>query len=72
MRTAIEKCETEISALETSVSEWDARLATPEEYGIDLADPSVFENYNALKRKLELRMHEWEKLNYELDILTGE
>ncbi len=72
VRGAIEKCESEISALETAVAEWDVKLAAPGQHGIDLADPSVFEDYNALKRKLELQMHEWEKLHYELDILGGE
>ncbi|MCD8172145.1 MAG: ATP-binding cassette domain-containing protein [Alistipes sp.] len=72
VRGAIERCESEISALESSVAEWDVKLAAPGQHGIDLADTSVFEDYNALKRKLELQMHEWEKLHYELDILGGE
>ncbi len=68
-QAAIEKAETEISALETQIAEADARMADPVVHGIDLADPAVFEKYNALKSELDKAVHQWEKLNYELEIL---
>ncbi len=66
---AIEEREAKIMALEEEVAEWDKRLGAPEEYGIDLSDSKVFEEYNALKQKLAFEEHEWEKLCYELEIL---
>ncbi|MDR2885954.1 MAG: ABC-F family ATP-binding cassette domain-containing protein [Rikenellaceae bacterium] len=69
VQTAIDKAEAEISSLEAEIAAADVRMADPAAHGIDLADPAVFETYNALKAKLERAMHDWEKLNYELDIL---
>ena len=66
---AIEEREAKIMALEEEVAEWDKRLGAPEEYGIDLSDSKVFEEYNALKQKLAFEEHEWEKLCYELELL---
>ena len=66
---AIEEREAKIMALEEEVAEWDKRLGAPEEYGIDLSDSKVFEEYNAMKQKLAFEEHEWEKLCYELEIL---
>jgi ATP-binding cassette subfamily F protein 3 len=67
---SIADAEKKISALETEIAEWDARLADPATHGIDLSDGKVFADYNALKTKLAHEMHEWEKLNYELDLLS--
>ena len=66
---AIEEREAKIMALEEEVAEWDKRLGAPEEYGIDLSDSKVFEEYNAMKQKLAFEEHEWEKLCYELELL---
>jgi len=66
----IEEAEAKIADLERRVAEHDARMAEPEKYGTDLADPKVFEEYNDLKQRLAYEEHEWEKLNYELEILT--
>ncbi|MCD7970029.1 MAG: ABC-F family ATP-binding cassette domain-containing protein [Alistipes sp.] len=71
VRTAIEKCEAGIARLEQEIAGMDSRMANPAAHGIDLGDAAVFEEYNTLKRQLEVQMHEWEKLNYELDILTS-
>ena len=70
VRNAIEKTEAEIAKLEAEVADWDTRMADPAAHGIDLTDTAVFEQYNAVKHRLDVQMHEWEKLNYELDILT--
>lgn len=70
VRNTIEKAEAEIARLETEIAEWDTRLADPASSSVDMGDQKVFEQYNALKHKLEVEMHNWEKLNYELDLLT--
>ena len=67
---AIEEKEMAIMELEEQIAEWDARLAAPEAHGIDLSDSKVFEEYNALKQQLAFEEHEWEKLCYELEILS--
>ncbi|MBQ5806842.1 MAG: ABC-F family ATP-binding cassette domain-containing protein [Tidjanibacter sp.] len=66
---AIEEKEGIIARLEGEVAKWDARLAAPDQHGIDLADSKVFEEYNALKQRLAFEEHEWEKLCYELELL---
>ena len=66
---AIEEKELAVMALEEQIAEWDKRLGAPEEYGIDLSDSKVFEEYNALKQRLAFEEHEWEKLCYELELL---
>ncbi len=68
LRNEIEKTERTISELEEQIAAWDVRLADPQAHGIDLGDSRVFEEYNALKERLAHFMHEWEKLNYELEI----
>jgi ATP-binding cassette subfamily F protein 3 len=70
VENAIIAVEKKITELEASIAEWDARLASPEKHGIDLADGAVFATYNSLKQQLAHEVHEWEKLNYELDILN--
>ena len=69
-KNEIDRVEARISELEAEIAEWDRRMADPAANGIDLGDPSVFEIYNGLKQMLAARMHDWEKLNYELDLLT--
>ena len=69
VQNAIEKQEQTIAELETRIAEWNSKLSEPDKHGIDITDAAVFEQYNELKNKLSHHMHEWEKLNYELDIL---
>ncbi len=68
---AIEDVEAKVMALEEELAEWDRKMASPEEYGLDLADGALFEQYNALKQRLAYEEHEWEKLCYELEILQS-
>ena len=68
---AIEDVEVKVMALEEELAEWDRKMASPEEYGLDLADSALFEQYNALKQRLAYEEHEWEKLCYELEILQS-
>ena len=67
---AIEEKEMAIMELEEQIAEWDKKMASPEEYGLNLSDSKVFEEYNALKQQLAFEEHEWEKLSYELEILS--
>ena len=67
---AIEEKEAKVAELEAKVAEWDAKLAAPEAHGIDLSDSKVFEEYNTLKQTLAFEEHEWEKLCYELELLS--
>ena len=71
MHGAVPKVESDIERLEGEIAAWDTKLANPEEHGIDITDASVFATYNELKKQLDHQMHEWEKLNYELDIVTN-
>ena len=68
---AIEEKEGLIMELEEQIAEWDAKLSNPEQHGIDLSDSKVFEQYNTLKQRLAFEEHEWEKLSYELEILSN-
>jgi ATP-binding cassette subfamily F protein 3 len=58
IRSAIEKTETEIETLETAISQWSE------------TQPDAITTYTKLQQNLEKKMHEWEKLNYELDLLS--
>jgi ATP-binding cassette subfamily F protein 3 len=71
IKNAITKVEGEIERLEGEIAEWDAKLADPEVHGLDISNPALFDSYNQLKQQLDHQMHEWEKLNYELDIVTN-
>ena len=71
IKNAITKVEGEIERLEGEIADWDAKLADPEAHGLDISNPALFDSYNQLKQQLDHQMHEWEKLNYELDIVTN-
>ena len=72
VENAIAATEKHISELEQEVACWDEKLADPAAHGIDPADGKVFAVYNEIKQRLAHEMHEWEKLNYELEILTDD
>jgi ATP-binding cassette subfamily F protein 3 len=69
IQSAIELVEKKIEKIETEISEWDRKLQNPKEYGLDISNSGIFNQYNLLKSELSKQMHEWEKLNYELDLL---
>ena len=56
-RTAIEKSEAEIAALEAELAAWEG---------------NDYKKYEETKQLLDNKMHEWEKLNYELELLQNE
>jgi len=69
-RGEVERVEARIATLEAEIAAWDAKMADPAAHGIDLSDASLFENYNTLKQSLAGEMHRWEKLCYEVNILS--
>jgi ATP-binding cassette subfamily F protein 3 len=59
---AIKKVEKAIAATEAKIAELESQMAENHEYT----------KYAELQSALNREMHEWEKLNYELDILKDE
>jgi ATP-binding cassette subfamily F protein 3 len=69
IQTSINKIEKHIEDMETKIAEWNKKLADPETHNLDINDKSIFTEYNSLKSELAKQMHEWEKLNYELELM---
>ncbi|MDR2651567.1 MAG: ABC-F family ATP-binding cassette domain-containing protein [Prevotellaceae bacterium] len=71
VQTSIEKIEKQIEETEEKIADWDKKLANPEIHNLNVNDKNIFEQYNALKSELAKQIHEWEKLNYELELITS-
>ncbi|MFI3258694.1 MAG: ABC-F family ATP-binding cassette domain-containing protein [Rikenellaceae bacterium] len=65
-RKAVEKVEAEMEQIETTIAEYDARMASASDY-----NEQDYKSYNELKAQAEKKMREWERLSYELEILEG-
>ena len=63
LKTQIAKCEKEIEQLEVDIKKLDAQLSDSEKYKELTADKNFFAGYDALKKKLELALKEWEGLS---------
>ena len=63
LRKAIENVETELAKIEEQIAEYDSKFATATEY-----NEADYVTYNELKASSDKQMHEWEKLNYELEL----
>ena len=63
LRKAIENVETELAKIEEQIAEYDSKFATTTEY-----NEADYVAYNELKASYDKQMHEWEKLNYELEL----
>ena len=63
LRKAIENIETELARIEEQVAEYDSKFAAATEY-----NEADYATYNELKASYDRQMHEWEKLNYELEL----
>ena len=63
LRKAIENVETELAKIEEQIAEYDSKFATATEY-----NEADYVTYNELKASYDKQMHEWEKLNYELEL----
>ena len=67
IQNQIDRSEERIMTLEDEVKEWDIKLSSPEEHGINLSDGSAFAQYESIKKSLADEMHNWEQLNHELE-----
>ena len=65
----VEETEKKITGLENSLSHMNSLFANPDQIGGN-ENESLFEKYEMLKKELTREMHNWEKLQYELDILN--
>ncbi len=58
--------------LETEIEGWTAAWQIPKPPVSTSTDPAHFEIYSNLNASWKLKMHDWEKLHYELELLTGQ
>jgi len=63
LKGQLSKVEKEIGQLEADIKNLDEQLSDPEKYKTLTADKDFFPNYEAMKRKLELALKEWEGLS---------
>ncbi len=66
----IKSTESKIEKLEKDIAIFDNNLQNPDNNQIDLNDSNLFVNYENLKKELNTELRNWEKLSYELEILT--
>ncbi len=59
--------EKEIEETETAISALDMKMAN----GVSDYNETTYKEYDSLKVKIKKLMHDWEKLQYELEILQG-
>ena len=67
IRKNIETIEAELGNIEQQIADYDTRFATATEYNAD-----DYKAYDELKQRYDHMMHEWEKANYELEIVESE
>ncbi len=67
-KTAVEQAEKEIENLEAQIAQWDEKLASGQ--GLDLSDANTYAEYNELKNRLDKQMTQWERLEFELEMLV--
>ena len=66
IKNQIKKVEELISSLETEIKKADEQLANPNEYEKLVNNSDFFNQYNELKKKLEIELSKWEELNDKL------
>jgi ATP-binding cassette subfamily F protein 3 len=67
--TKVEKAEQEIEAIEKELSRYDELLANPETHKDAGKSTRLFQEYQGLKKELELKMEAWEVAHSELEAL---
>lgn len=67
LRVAVENAEAEIERIESSLREYDNKMADPQAYGLDMSDASLFDDYNTLKSQYNKAMNRWEAATEALD-----
>jgi len=63
LKSQVARIEKEIEQLEADIKKLDIELSDPEKYMALTADKNFFPNYEAMKKKLELALKEWESLS---------
>ena len=63
----VENAEAEIVALEKDIAAMDKKMADPTAHGIDLADGTLYAEYNAMKDKVGKLTYRWEELSIILE-----
>ncbi len=63
-RKAVENVEAELEQIENQIAQMDQQMAQASEY-----NEADYKAYSDLKREQESKMHEWEKLSYEVELL---
>ena len=66
LKSQLTRVEREIEQLEAEIKDLDAQLSDPEKYKALSADKNFFPKYEAMKKKLELALKEWEGLSGKL------
>lgn len=66
LKSQLAKVEKEIEQLEGDIRKLDEELSDPEKYKVLTADKDFFPRYEALKKKLEQFLKEWETLSQKL------
>ena len=66
IRKTIEGIESELGDIEKQIAAFDEQFAVATSY-----DAESYRRYDDLKRRYDHLMHEWEKANYELDIVQS-
>ncbi len=61
-RKAVEQIEAELEAVERKIAEMDEKMAT-------VYNEADYKIYNGLKEEQEQKMHRWEQLSYELELI---
>ncbi|MFR9620021.1 MAG: ABC-F type ribosomal protection protein [Rikenellaceae bacterium] len=63
-RRAVEMVERELEQVEQQIAAMDSRMAEATEY-----NEADYKQYNELKKEQEQKMHKWEQLSYEVELL---
>ncbi|MFH1159828.1 MAG: ATP-binding cassette domain-containing protein, partial [bacterium] len=69
IRTQIDRCEKEIEALENGIKETEKMLGNPEQYPEKFAEGRLYQEYEALKKRLQEELERWQALHKQLDAI---
>jgi ATP-binding cassette subfamily F protein 3 len=67
IRNRISKIEGEVAKLEKDIKSIDDKLNDPQQYQAVINDQKTFQRYDQMKKELEEKMAEWERLGLQLD-----
>jgi ATP-binding cassette subfamily F protein 3 len=70
--TKVEKAEQEIETIETEIARYDKLLADPDTHKDTAKSTRLFQEYQGLKKELELKMEAWEQAHEELEAMQKE